>query len=318
MAIATAKKPKSDTYFAEYASNAGQSLKVDREKNVIYGVKLHGFASDNNRDYSPKALQGALHLYEGVKANVNHPPKENLGAWRNYQDRIGVIRNARFVAESGIFGDLHYNPKHALAEQLLFDAENSPESVGFSPVVKGKTSMQRNGRVLVEAISHVRSVDLVPDPATNRSLFEQTDIEEQDMLESLTVDELKAKRPDLAEAILAEQKDSADLAAKDSEIKTLREQLDAYEAEKTIRERRAAVDAKLAEAKLPEALMTEVFLESCYDANDSMLAKLIEDRKSLAGNFKPKPRSKDQTDLAESFAYPDRMDTKEFVAALRR
>lgn len=333
MATATVKKPKEE-FYSESFSTVGQSLKVDRENHVVRGVKLHGLISENGREYTPGALRDALHFYEGAKVNIDHPDKANLNAPRGVGDRAGRIRGAHFIEGQGNFGDWHYNPKHALIEQILWDAEHEPENVGFSPVLKGRLVV-RNGRSIVEAIQGVRSLDLVADPATTKGLFEQTDIEEQDMLESFTLDDLKTKRPDLVQAIIAEQKDGDDLVAKDRQIKTLREQVDLFETEKKLRDRQAAVDAKLSEAKLPDALVTEVFLESCYEADDARLVKLIEDRKSLVGNMSngkmsngnmpngerrssSKPLSKDQTALSESVSYPDQMETKEFVAALRR
>ena len=68
--------------------------------------------------------------------------------------------------------DFHYNPKHALAEQLKWDAENASENVGFSHDVMARVS-RRGGKAVVEEITRVVSVDLVADPATTRGLFEQ-------------------------------------------------------------------------------------------------------------------------------------------------
>jgi hypothetical protein len=76
------------------------------------------------------------------------------------------------VDAGGLRGDFHFNPKHALAEQLIWDAEHSPENVGFSHNVEARTS-RRDGKVVVEEITRVQSVDLVADPATTRGLFEQ-------------------------------------------------------------------------------------------------------------------------------------------------
>ena len=71
----------------------------------------------------------------------------------------------------GLFADFHFNPKHALAEQLAWDAEHAPENVGFSHNVEARIA-RRADRVVVEAITRVQSVDLVADPATTRGLFE--------------------------------------------------------------------------------------------------------------------------------------------------
>lgn len=104
--------------------------KVDRERGIIPGVKLLGFESKNGRFYPPPVVRQAVSLYEGAKANINHPKSGNPAEPRGYEDRIGMIRNAHVEegAGGGIYGDLHFNPKHSLAEQLAWDAENNPES----------------------------------------------------------------------------------------------------------------------------------------------------------------------------------------------
>ena len=106
---------------------------------VIRGVKILGLQSRNGRQYLPEALAKAVPLYEGAKVNVNHPKGSPL-APRDYQDRIGVIRGAVLKPDEGLFGDLHFNPKHVLAEQLAWDAEHAPENVGFSHNVQARTS----------------------------------------------------------------------------------------------------------------------------------------------------------------------------------
>ena len=46
----------------------------------------------------------------------------------------------------GLFADFHFNPKHALAEQLLWDAEHAPENVGFSHNVEARVRAPRRAR----------------------------------------------------------------------------------------------------------------------------------------------------------------------------
>jgi hypothetical protein len=155
----------------EYVDSRGVTLRVDRAAGVLRGVKLIGLESLNGRRYRPAALAEAASLYEGAKVNVNHP-KEGPLAPRDYRDRLGVIRQVEFRPEEGLFGNLHFNPKHALAEQLAWDAENNPRNVGFSHNVLARLS--RDGeQTVVEAITHVQSVDLVADPAATQGLFEE-------------------------------------------------------------------------------------------------------------------------------------------------
>jgi hypothetical protein len=154
----------------EFCDSRGVGLRVDRQAGLIRGVKILGPRSRNGRDYPPATLQQAAALYEDAKVNVNHP-KGDPGRPRDYQDRIGTIRGVAVRGDEGLFADFHFNPKHALAEQLLWDAEHAPENVGFSHNVEARTA-RRGDRVVVEAITRVQSVDLVADPATTRGLFE--------------------------------------------------------------------------------------------------------------------------------------------------
>ena len=147
-----------------------EGVTVDRENGVIRGVKLIGLESKNGRGYTPKALQEGKALYEGAKVNVNHP-KGSPRSPRDYQDRLGVIKGVSFREADGLYGDLHYNPKHAIAEQLAWDAEHNPRIVGFSHNAEGVLS-RKGGRTLVESLTKVISVDLVADPATTAGLFE--------------------------------------------------------------------------------------------------------------------------------------------------
>ncbi len=154
----------------EYSTNRGLALRVDREKSIIYGVKILGMESQNGRRYLPDALAQARQLYEGAPVNVDH--REN--GRRSYRDRIGRLMNVRLGAD-GLYGDLLVNPKHPLAEQLFWDAEHCPENVGLSHDAQGRTRVE--GRtVVVESIDRVRSVDLVAEPATTRSLYEDVAI----------------------------------------------------------------------------------------------------------------------------------------------
>ena len=99
----------------EFCDSRGVPVRVDRAAGVIRGVKILGLHSRNGREYLPEALSRAAALYEGAKVNVNHP-KGGPIAPRDYQDRIGVVRGVEARPGEGLFGDLHFNPKHALAE----------------------------------------------------------------------------------------------------------------------------------------------------------------------------------------------------------
>ena len=201
----------------EYADSRGVALRVDGERGVLAGVKLIGLASRNGRRYRETALANAASLYEGAKVNVNHPKGGPL-APRDYQDRLGVIRGVEFRAGEGLFADLYFNPKHALAEQLVWDAEHNPRNVGFSHNVQARVTRDAAG-IVVEAITHVQGVDLVADPAATAGLFEHARGAERTVpWDALTVETLRLERPDL----LAELEE-----ASGARLKTLHEETQA-------------------------------------------------------------------------------------------
>lgn len=313
MATATAKK-KSES-LTEFTTGLGGN--VDLENHVIRNVKILGPNSKNGRTYTEAAMRQALALYEGAKVNLNHP-KGSPSSPRDYQDRLGHLANVQY-REQSLYGDFHFNPKHPIAEQLVHDAQHSPNSGGFSHNVQASTSRQ-NGRIVVESINRVQSVDLVADPATTNGLFEHTEEPEMSLAE-MTLEQIFAARPEIKDAVLTEAKQSAEAVAQANELKTLKEELDAFKTKETLAARKAVVDGKLTEAKLPEAVLTAVFLESCYEADDAKLAKLIEDRQEIAKALpaKPngqKPKSSEQTPVTESVSLQV-TDTKSFVSALR-
>jgi hypothetical protein len=280
----------------EYCDSRGASMRVDAQAGVIRGVKLLGLESRNGRSYLPETLAQAARLYEDAKVNVNHP-KGNPNGPRDYQDRIGTIRGVTMRREEGLFGDFHFNPKHALAEQLVWDAEHAPENVGFSHNVEARTS-RRGERVVVEAILRVQSVDLVADPATTRGLFESAEsggaaespagAEARDeavpaaAATAPSLDDLKRDYPELVESIGRLQ--AAELGRLQREV----ERLTALEA---AGQKRMAALRLLREFGLPdpdfadplaETLCGRRFFESLVAACDERaMRELVEERSRL-------------------------------------
>ncbi len=304
----------------EFVDSRGVRMRVDRGAGVIRGVKILGLSSRNGRTYSPDALGKATQLYEGAKVNVNHAKGNPLGP-RDYQDRIGVIRNVAIRSGDGLFADFHFNPKHALAEQLSWDAEHAPENVGFSHNVQARTA-RHGDRVTVEAIIKVQSVDLVADPATTHGLFEaagdNSEAVDAGKAESqngsdptgLTVELLKQQHPELVETLLEERA---------VEIQKLREEIERLRIDENLRRKQDLARRLIAESGLPDpetaegwdrAVVSRRFVDSLLSAEDEeAMRELVEERARLVKgaadrdpNPKPnqKPLSRDQTvfDLA--------------------
>lgn len=299
----------------EFVDSRGVQMRVDRQAGVIRGVKILGIHSRNGRTYLPEALTEAASLYEGAKVNVNHPKGSPLGV-RDYQDRIGVLGNVAARPTEGLFADFRFNPKHSLAEQLMWDAEHMPENVGFSHNVEART-VRRGDGVVVEAITKVQSVDLVADPATTRGLFESaSDGQQRDPAETgaeseksglsdLTVEDLRRQRPDLAEALVEEQA---------AEVASLRAEVDRLETAQALFAKREAIQRLLREFDLPDpdlaegwerTVVSQRFVESLMAAPDEeAMRQMVEERANLmrgangkgsgASRVSSRPCSRDQ------------------------
>jgi len=310
----------------EFCDSRGVAIGVDRPSGVIRGVKVLGFESRNGRIYLPEALAQAVRLYEDAKVNVNHP-KGNPAGPRDYQDRIGAIRNVAVRPGEGLFADFHFNPKHALAEQLAWDAEHAPENVGFSHNVEARTA-RRGDRLVVEAITRVQSVDLVADPATTRGLFESAETQPAAASQAAatnrpSIDELKRDYPELVEAIRGE------LAG---EVRRLREEVERLTAVEALHEKRLAARRLLREFNLPDpetddrlakTIAGERFCESLLAApNEQAMRELVEERARLVQTLargegarnlvESRPQSRDQHRVYGG-APPD---AKSFVEAI--
>lgn len=145
------------------------NMRIDTERGIVFGVKVLGPKSCHGYSYSQQCMEAAVPLYEGKAVNVDHPDRKNLGASRSYRDRFGKLHNSRYVEGRGVFADLHYNKGHQLAEQFEYDVKTDPSNLGLSHNASG--DFAASGKC-VESINLVRSVDLVADPATNATLFE--------------------------------------------------------------------------------------------------------------------------------------------------
>lgn len=156
------------------ASARTPERRVDPDRGIVFGVKVIGPDSSNQRRYTEDCLKKAVRLYEGCAVNADHPddPEDQ----RSIRDRLGVLHNARYLPGKGIYADLHLIRSHPLAESVLEAAQNPKLSRvwGCSHNADGDVEM-RDGVLTVLEIQELRSVDLVCDPATTTGLFESVD-----------------------------------------------------------------------------------------------------------------------------------------------
>lgn len=278
------KRSKCMERLQEYSSSAGATLGLDRDAGIIRGVKTLGLESKNGRSYPRSTLEKAVQLYDGAKVNVNH-----ASGPRDYRDRMGSLHNPR-IESDGIYTDFHFNPKHQLAEQICWDAEHAPENVGFSHVVDAKVA-RKNGKIVVEEIISVVSVDLVADPATTNGLFESTaqTQESSDMdLKDLTIEQLREARQDLVDILQGKDvvtKLSTELASAKESLAKATDELTALKAKEAVQARTLAIAEELNAAKLDvndKKVVSDVFMASLVAAESADARKsLIDDRLSL-------------------------------------
>ena len=230
-------------------------------------------------------MKQAATLYEEAKVNVNHP-KEGPLSPRDYQDRLGVIRGVKLRKGEGLFGDLHFNPKHVLAEQLAWDAEHDPRNVGFSHNVLARLSRE-DDVTIVEEISQVISVDLVTDPATTQGLFENVKQEGSNeeyrehkrIWKALSMEGLQLHRPDLLQEIekTIESKWHRQLEQSQAELAALKKQQHIIELLKKYR-------LPVPEAELTgneNSVVSQAFLATLMNSTEQDVEKLVAERAKL-------------------------------------
>lgn len=266
---------------------------IDKENKIIRDVVLLSRFSANNREYTPECLQKAVPMFEGIKAFLNHQRKRDRGEGRDVKDLVGRYKNVR-VEDDKLKGDLNLlDGPHA--GTVLSIAEDMPDVAGNSIHAQGRYR-RNNGKEVVEELTKGHSVDLVTDPATTASLFEETETKEEKDMEwgKMTLAEFKINRADLYEAILAEG-----VSSRDDEVKTLGEERDQFKKDndelkvkEAVGKKGELVDRLLNESELPDEAKTDTFRgilivvqekkegDKVISVEDQVKA-LIEDRKSI-------------------------------------
>ena len=273
----------------------GQALReaqIDRGGRLISNVTLLGKVSKNGRVYSDQAMNDAVRLFERAPFYLDHPTeaqlRERKGA-RPVMDLAGQIVNARRVGDS-VRGDIHVLEREPMASFVFALAEQMPNQAGMSLRGHGKVRPSQHGQgEVVEGLASVAAVELVTDPATTTGLFESINHPEGDVdFKTLTAADIKKHRPELIEALVREtQPEAADALALKREVKSLKEQLADKEATEQESVRAALITKKLAEAKLPDVLVTEQFKTQLKEAaSPAAVSALIAERKAIAGKVK--------------------------------
>ncbi|HYE19098.1 MAG TPA: hypothetical protein VEA69_11675 [Tepidisphaeraceae bacterium] len=191
-------------------------LKVDREKGVIYGVKLLGWRSSNHRFYKPEAGKDAVarKVYEGAKVFWDHPRRPEDP--RESEDGFGKLRNVEW-REDGLYADLHFFTTDPLAAKLCEDVERGIGFFGLSHNAECEIEMGKDGEQVITRIGHCRSVDIVSEAATVSNLWESAR-QQKPMKFKAFFEAVAAKLPAKAGAIQALLEDEGDMPMMDADV----------------------------------------------------------------------------------------------------
>jgi hypothetical protein len=169
-----ATKARKPEYVTErYAVALTADSRIDREKGVVYGVRIVNVVSENRRKYPSAVLARDAKKYDGRVVNVGHRKRPD-----DYDDptpKFGVLREVRPAGDrTGLDADCHFNPKHPFAEPFLWACEHNPGLYAFSPhhLVRWAAQLDADGCRVAESIEDVASVDIVSVGGTTKSVFE--------------------------------------------------------------------------------------------------------------------------------------------------
>lgn len=149
----------------ERVSTPFAGCQVDHDKGVIYNVKLSGLTSANGRDYPAEMYRRDIKQYDRVAIGVDHSVSPEVAK------TLGWVEKPRVDANGEPRGDAHLLKAHPLYETVMEAAERNPQLFGFSHVAMCETRTV-NGRLRIESLKKIESVDLVRGPATTNGFFE--------------------------------------------------------------------------------------------------------------------------------------------------
>jgi hypothetical protein len=151
-----------------FGFNSLDNSPVDRQNNVIKGVKLLGWESRNNAKYSKEAFTKHANMYDGAAINLNHMDRNK----RTIDSRFGRVNGVE-ARDDGLYAkQIKYNPRLPLTESILWFIENDPKALGMSHDALVKMEQQPDGSKYYTEPVTVHSVDFVTDPATTKGVFE--------------------------------------------------------------------------------------------------------------------------------------------------
>jgi hypothetical protein len=228
--------------------------------------------SKNRRYYPGKVLEESAARWEGVKAYADHPTKDEQKARpeRSVLDAAGVYENVRYQdgkvrATLRLIGEVG----DRLWPWVVESVRGSAKPIGLSINALGqarKGEAEGQSGLIIEAITHANSVDIVTEPAAGGAferLLASDDGWTVAVLAGMTLDELREARPDLLADLKREWKTTRDSQA----IQDARAQAEQAEH----KAQQLAEEHRTAQAGLAEAQQTIAALEK-----DLLVTRLLD------------------------------------------
>jgi hypothetical protein len=153
-----------------YQKSEPFQITEDRGIGILENVKILGWKSRNkNRRYDPKGINPEL--YEGIKVYLDHPDVEDQKKPRSFRDSFGWMEGV-YKTDDGLYAKkFKFDLSDSMAKKFITFATHRPDQIGFSQNAFGDVLESDDGEY-VQAVTDVRSIDLVTDPATTKGLFE--------------------------------------------------------------------------------------------------------------------------------------------------
>ena len=187
----------------------------DTENKVVKNaILIRAGVSKNRRNYSSTVLRrDGVTVFDGVRSYFGHV--ESFFERTDPRNLAGTIENVRFQdSDTTLRGDVKY---FSDADGVVSKARDAHEAghkdlLGMSIQTPAKQSVKRvDGKLVFEVEGLIRdpstSVDIVVGPSAGGRLFEAEDAMDIEVLEKLTMEQLREVRPDLVKVLEAQKAD---------------------------------------------------------------------------------------------------------------
>jgi hypothetical protein len=275
----------------EAKGKAGKSSKDDVDEYPVVLLR-EGDTADGKRSYSKAAIKSFVKVLESrpLKMFINHSTasEDSQRPERNLKDWAATAQEA--CVATGDDGKLEVRAVAHVHDKWLKESLKDPvfrQEVGISihAFAKMKPSGQKK---VVESFYRARSADFVTQANAGGKVAELLESRREDleMLETVTLDELRESRPDLVEAIAKagdtelkpEELQAIVKEATEAAVKPLAEKVDKLESQVAAGSRTPRLVELLEAEKLPKAAQDRVI--------ESLKSKTFESDEAMAAAVK--------------------------------